>query len=183
MLPEYNPFKYQSFPMHAAGETARLRAEWRIAWPTPAPGSRRSSRFNPPRIPPSASAVVELSSPRCRTRATRALRRFTARRLRPFFASYPDAVSLKAARRARRRYRLTSSAPRPGERRGRRAYLGFPATPSRLSSRSGFMAPAGLFAVARCVAVPARRPALRLGARRRARRRCPPRSHGAGGAK
>ena len=109
VLPEYNPFKYQSFPMHAAGETARLTR--RVANRLADAGTA---------LPPllafqsaadttvSASAVVEELFAALPDASDLVLYDVSRRSdLRPFFASYPDSV-LDAARTApARRYRLT----------------------------------------------------------------------------
>ncbi len=109
VLPEYNPFKYQSFPMHTAGETARLTR--RVA-------NRVADAGNA--LPPllafqsavdttvSASAVVEDLFAALPDASDLVLYDVSRRSdLRPFFASYPDSV-LDAARTApARRYRLT----------------------------------------------------------------------------
>ncbi|HEY8141875.1 MAG TPA: alpha/beta fold hydrolase [Kofleriaceae bacterium] len=109
VLPEYNPFKYQSFPMHPAGETARLTR--RVANRLAGAGTA---------LPPllafqsaadttvSASAVVEDLFTALPDGSDLVLYDVSRRSdLRPFFASYPDSV-LEAARTApARRYRLT----------------------------------------------------------------------------
>ena len=108
--PEFNPFKYQSFPLHAGGETARLTR--RVA---------RRVRGAGPDFPPvlafqsavdgtvTATAVAETLFARLPANGSELVLYDVARRsdLRPFFSGYPDAVLASAMAAPERRYRLT----------------------------------------------------------------------------
>lgn len=109
VLPEYNPFKYQSFPLHAAGETARLtrRVANRVADggaglpPLLAFQSAADTTV-------SAAAVIDDLFAALPDGSELVLYDVSRRSdLRPFFASYPDAVLEIALTAPRRRYRLT----------------------------------------------------------------------------
>jgi alpha-beta hydrolase superfamily lysophospholipase len=110
VLPEFNPFKYQSFPLHAAGETARLTR--RVANRMAGAGST---------FPPvlafqsavdstvSASAVVEDLFSVLPANGSELVLYDVSRRadIRPFLNGYPDALLAAARGGAERRYRLT----------------------------------------------------------------------------
>ena len=113
VLPEYNPFKYNSFTLRAAGETARLtgRVAARLSAARDAEGA----------LPPvlafesavdttvSASAVIDDLFARLPRNGSELVLYDVSRRsdLRPFFTSYPDALLAAAEASPDRGYRLT----------------------------------------------------------------------------
>ncbi len=114
VLPEFNPFKYQSFPLRAAGESARLTRHVAARLRGAAAGGRGS-------FPPvlafqsavdatvSARAVVDDLFARLPRNGSELVLYNVARRsdLRPFFLVYPDELLAAAAAAPRRAFRLT----------------------------------------------------------------------------